>query len=186
MEESDSAGTAPGFKDRMNQLYLSIILRYSSYIESKENLSVAELPTLVTPNSTAVSEISEQIKGDNYSYESSFYDASVRSLEFVKTEIDDVFLPVQFWILPDETLKFRLGDQVDKNILLCSILIKLGNPSTKVLIFIGEDSRKSYVYYEFNEGVYLLDLTDNIKLFKNKEEMFKGIGISEDTKSPIL
>ena len=81
MEESDSAGTAPGFKDRMNQLYLSIILRYSSYIESKENLSVAELPTLVTPNSTAVSEISEQIKGDNYSYESSFYDASVRSLE---------------------------------------------------------------------------------------------------------
>lgn len=181
MEESDSGGTTLDFKERLNQLYLSIILRYSSYIESKENLSVAELPTLITPNSNAVSEVSERIRGDGYSYESSFYDASVRALEFVKSEIDDVLLPVQFWILPEETLRFRLGDQVDKNILLCSILIRLGNPSAKVLIFIGEDSRKSYVYYEFNDGVYLLDLTDGIKLFKSRDEMLNAIGVSEHT-----
>lgn len=168
-------------KDRLNQLYLSIIMRYRNYIEERENLSVAELPNLVTPNSDLVLKKVEELKGSNYIYESGFYEASTRALQFIKDEIDEVMLPVQFWILPDETIKFRLGDKVDKNTLLCSLLIGLGNPSSKVIIIINGSSRKEYVNFEFNENIYLFNIDGSIKIFQNKEEMIKHLDIGENT-----
>lgn len=48
----EAAGT--GREGRLNNLYLAVISRYKEYIEEKEGLSVAELPTLVTPNSEKV------------------------------------------------------------------------------------------------------------------------------------
>ena len=169
------------FKDRLNQLYLAVILRYRDYIEEKENLSVAELPRLVTPESPLVSRTADEIKGESYIYEANFYDASIRAQEFVRETVDEILLPVQFWILPDETIKFRLGDSIDSNILLCSLLIRLGNPSTKVLINIRDDERKAYVYYEFNNSIYLLDINEEAKAFPKKEDMLKLIGIDENS-----
>ncbi len=168
-------------RDRLNQLYLSIIMRYRSYIEGRENLSVAELPRLVTPSSDGVSRKAAELKGDNYIYESGFYDASNAAVEFIKSGIDDVMLPVQFWIMPDEALRFRMGDQVDKSILLCSILIGLGNPSAKVLIIIKEDVRKAFVYYEFNSSIYIFDIEGEAKVFSGRDEMIKSLDIDEDS-----
>ncbi len=168
-------------KDRLNQLYLSIIMRYRNYIEERENLSVAELPSLITPNSDLVTKKAEELKGNNYTYELGFYEASTKALQFIKNEIDEVLLPVQFWILPDETIKFKLGDPIDKNILLCSLIIHLGNPSSKVIIIINETSRKAYVHYEFNEGIYLFNVNGSIKLFQKKEDMINYLDINENT-----
>lgn len=168
-------------KDRLNQLYLSIIMRYRNYIEERENLSVAELPNLVTPNSDLVLKKVEELKSSNYIYESGFYEASTRALQFIKDEIDEVMLPVQFWILPDETIKFKLGDKIDKNTLLCSLLVGLGNPSSKVIIIINDGSRKEYVNFEFNDNIYLFNIDGSIKIFQNKEDMIKHLDISENT-----
>ncbi len=169
------------FKDRLNQLYLAVILRYRDHIEEKENLSVAELPRLVTPESQLVSRTADEIKGEEYVYEANFYEASLKAQEFVRDKIDGVLLPVQFWILPDETIKFRLGDSIDNSILLCSLLIKLGNPSTKVLISIREDTRKAYVYCEFNNSIYLFDISEGVDAFQTKEDMLKHVGIDENS-----
>jgi hypothetical protein len=168
---------------RLSEVYLSIISRYRQYIEEKEDLSVAELPTLVTPKNQKVTDSVERIKSGFgvYSYDKNFHDASIKAFELVKKEIDDIVLPVQFWITPEEALTFRMGDSIDKNILLCSMLISLGNPSAKVLVRMHQDVMRIFVYYEFNGGVYELDLSNGIKEYKSKEEMISSLGIGEET-----
>jgi hypothetical protein len=109
---------------RLSQLYLSIISRYKGYIEEKEELAVAELPTLVLPKGELVLRKVNEIKGTftNYGYDSDFPKAAMKAFEFVRDEIEEIILPLQFWLNPDETAEFRLGDRIDRNILLCSIL----------------------------------------------------------------
>lgn len=168
---------------RLNQTYLAIISRYKDYIEEKEGLSVAELPMLVMPNNQKVGQKADELKSGflNYLYQNNFQEAAVRSYEFIRKEIDDVTLPLQFWLTPEETLEFMMGDAMDKNILLCSILIKLGNPSAKVFVKMADNSRKVFVHYEFKNRTYILDMENGIKEFDSKESMLKTMEMGEET-----
>ena len=169
--------------DTLNKIYLTIISRYKDYIEEKEGLSVAELPTLVTPKNMVVAKKVEEIESGlgHYRYDADFYDASVMAFNFVKDEVGDAVLPLQFWLTPEETLAFLMGDAFDKNVLLCSLIIGLGNPSCKVFTTIKDDSRRIFVYYEFSGAVHMLDLKDGIKSFSDKDSMLVSLGMDEDT-----
>ncbi len=168
--------------EELNQLYLAIIQRYKDYIEEEESLSVAELPTLVTPLSEKVADKASEIMNDfeHYSYDADFYGASVKALEFVKDGIADVVLPLQFWLTPADTLTFGMGDAVDKCVLLCSLLIRLGNPSAKVLIKVYDSTRSVFVYYEYSGKLYRLDIRDGVSEFLSREQMLGSIGIDEE------
>jgi hypothetical protein len=167
----------------LGQLYLAVIQRYKDYIEEQESLSVAELPTLVTPNNEKVAAKAKEVMDDfdHYTYEGSFYDASVEALEFVRDKIADATLPLQFWLSPADTLTFGMGDIVDKCVLLCSLLIKLGNPSAKVLMSIRDSTRNVLVYYEYSGKLYLLDMKDGIRELPGKDAMLKALGIDENS-----
>jgi hypothetical protein len=168
---------------RLNQIYLAIISRYRDYIEEHEHISVSELPSLVTPKNAAVEGKANEIKAafGTYSYKSSFKEASLRAFEFVKNEIEDAVLPLQFWLTPEETLTFMAGDIIDKNVLLCSILISLGNPAAKVLVCMKDSSRFVYTYYEADGAVYLMDLKNGLTEFQSKAEMMRSAGIGDDS-----
>ena len=73
-----------------------------------------------------------------------------------------------------------MGDVIDKNILLCSLLVALGNPSSKVLVVIDGNMR-SYNYFEFNGRHWLVDLSTGIKEFGSREAMLSSISIGEDS-----
>jgi hypothetical protein len=169
--------------NKLNQIYLFIISKYKEHIESGEKLSVAELPTMIMPKISAVLKKSNEIKEmyGEFVYEANFVDASIKAFDFVRNEIEDVALPIQFWLTPEETLKFMSGDITDKNMLLCSLLIALGNPSAKVLVVINNNERKIVVYYEFNNLLTMLDLDDGTRLFSTKEDMLKSLGMNEDS-----
>jgi hypothetical protein len=170
-------------EDKLSQVYLAIISRYKDYIEEKEGLSVAELPRLVTPSDPKVKEKVDEIKEGflNYDYLGNFKEASIRAHEFVRDQITEAILPLQFWLTPDETLTFRLGDQMDKNMLLCSIFIGLGNPSAKVFVKISDSARGVFVYFEFKGRIYLFDIEGAVKEFDGKEQMLLGMGLKEET-----
>ncbi len=178
----DGKGAEDARLEGLNQLYLAIIQRYKEYIEDEESLSVAELPTLVTPESEKVADKAAEIMGDfdHYSYEVDFYEASIKALEFVKDSIKDAVLPLQFWLTPTDTLTFRMGDSVDKCMLLCSLLIKMGNPSAKVLMKMYDSTRTVFTYYEHSGRVYLLDLKDSVKEFESREQLLGSLSINED------
>lgn len=167
---------------KLNNIYLAIISRYKDYIEEKESISVAELPTLVTPNNNAVKGKVDEIKRsfEKYDYDKDFYEASLKAFEFVKEKIDSVVLPLQFWLTPEETLVFLVGDAFDKNILLCSLIIGLGNPSSKVMVVMKSDSKRIFVTYEYNAKFYLLDLNDGVREFSNRDEIMNILKEGEE------
>jgi len=168
---------------KQNQIYLAIISRYKEYIEEKENLSIAELPRLVTPKDEAVAEKVKELQANfkPYVYENEFYNASILTQHFVNSNISNMVLPLQFWLSPAETLRFMIGDEVDKNILLCSLLVALGNPSAKVLINVRDGAMNVYVYYEFKEKFYLMSKENDVQVFESKDSMLKSMEISEDS-----
>lgn len=177
-----SSGGLSEREHRLNQLYLAIISRYKGYIEEKESLSVAELPILVTPNNEKVVQKAKEIKAHflNYDYDANFREAASMAQEFVGKSITDIVLPLQFWLTPEETLTFTMGDAMDRCILLCSILINLGNPSAKILIKTVDTSRSVYVYYEFGGKIYATD-DSVLKEYESKEAMLNSLGINENT-----
>ena len=182
--DSEAEGVSPDFERlrKLNAIYLRIINRYRDYIGEEESLSVAELPRLVTPKNRSVVEKAEEIKNgfDQYSYERDFYAASVTAYEFVRNEIDEINLPVEFWLEPAETIEFAAGEKLDRYTLLCSLIIALGNPSAKILIIEKNERLNPVLYYEL-DGVYLMNFDSEIRKFGSKDEMLAQIGIEEDS-----
>ncbi len=169
--------------ERLNRIYLAIIMRYVNYIEEKESISVAELPMLVTPSNKEIIKRADSLKSkfSAYTYENNFFEASMAALDFVRDKIEYVSMPLQFWLMPEETLQFMAGDIIDKNVLLCSLIISLGNPSAKVLIKIQNESRKVITYYEFNGHIYVLNVDDGVVEYGSRDEMLENIHVDDDT-----
>lgn len=169
---------------KLNQVYLAVISRYKDTIEEREHLSVAELPSLITPKEEAVLRKAEEIKSvfGIYTYRTNFYEASIEAANFVKNTVDDVVMPVQFWLSPSETMQFGIGDLLDRNTLLCSLLIALGNPSAKVMVVIKNSSRSVLTYYEFEGRAYSLDLSQphGFKAYENRGALIKSLGLGEE------
>ncbi|MEM3839342.1 MAG: hypothetical protein QXF01_02055 [Candidatus Micrarchaeaceae archaeon] len=175
MDESD-------LLKKYNSLYLEIIMKYKDYIEEQESLYVAELPKLVTPADESVKGLAALIlsKFQDYNYEKDFYEASRLSYEFVKESIKTVTLPIQFWLKPSLTINHGAGDLFDKAVLLCSLLISLGNPSAKIIIVVGENRRSVVVYFELNGKIIAMDLEKGVSSFGIKEELLKALRIGSD------
>jgi hypothetical protein len=167
---------------KLNAIYLRIINRYNSYIGEDESISVAELPRLITPKDPQVLKKAKEIieSFEAYEYDRDFYAASIKAYEFVKSEIEPIVLPVEFWLEPSETLEFGAGEKLDRYTLLCSLLIALGNPSTKILITEKNERLSPILYYEFN-SIYMLDFDNEIRKFESKKELLAHLGMDDDT-----
>ena len=178
MEKDDNAELLKKY----NQVYLEIIMRYKDYIEENENLYVAELPKLITPDDESVAGIANRIKSSfpAYEYSENFIDAAKMAYSYVKDEIALFNLLIQFWLKPEEVIRCGAGDIFDKATLLCSILIALGNISTKLLIKVDDSERDFAVYSEFNGSIVAFDLESGFKEYKSREELLESMGISKE------
>lgn len=167
---------------KYNSLYLGIIMKYKEYIEEQEGLYVAELPKLVTPFDESVKGLATIIssKFPDYNYDENFNDAAQLSYDYVKNSVANVSLPIQFWLRPSQTINYGAGDLFDKGVLLCSLLEALGNPSTKIIIVIGESHRSFVVYFEFKEKVTAINVESGIAAFQDREELLRSLGVKED------
>ena len=86
--------------EKYSSLYLEIIMRYRDYIEEKETLYMADLPTLVTPAEESVLSKVKDIKSmfARYNYEEDFRSAAKEAQWHVRDKIVTISLPVQFWL----------------------------------------------------------------------------------------
>ncbi len=171
---------------KYNSLYLEIIMKYKEYIEEQEGLYVAELPKLVMPSDESVKGVAALIssKFPDYNYDENFGAAAQLAYDFVKGSIVNVTLPVQFWLKPGQTIAYGAGDLFDKATLLCSILVALGNPSTKIIIVIGENQRSFVVYYEFNEKITAINIERGmISSFNDRDQLLRSLGVKEDAET---
>ncbi len=173
---------------KYNSLYLEIIMKYRGDIEEHESLYIAELPRLVTPQDGVVKGLADTILGrfPGYRYDDNFYDAAKAAFSHVRDAISTVSLPVQFWLSPAQTINYSAGDVFDKAVLLCSLLVAMGNASSKVMVAAGESERRILVYFELGNRVIALDLEKgSINEARDKNELLRSIGVRETTESDL-
>lgn len=164
---------------KYNALYLEIIMRYKDAIERGETLYVAELPKLVTPNDEAVLSVVSKMTSSFhvYNYDENFLEASRLAHEYVKEEIATISPPIQFWLRPNQVINLQAGDVFDKIVLLCSILIALGNLSTTIVTAVKDNYKKHVVCCDYKGELMIVDLEDGISTAKSMEEVLERVGI---------
>ena len=112
--------------------------------------------------------------------ERDFYEALRLAHAYVKDRIAKVTPPVQFWLNPGQTLDIGAGDTFDKATLLCSILIALGNLSSKIITASEDAKTTTGIYCEHQDRILYADLEGGIKEFGSKAELLEMLGIREN------
>ncbi len=168
--------------EKYSSLYLEIIMRYRDYIEQEETLYMADLPTLITPDDENVLSKAKSIKSmfASYNYDEDFLGAAKEAQWYVRDKIATISLPVQFWLRPGQTLSLESGDVFDKAVLLCTMLIALGNVTAKVITVIRDSEKMFAVYCEFSGRIVLFDVEGTTSEFGSKEEMLGKLEIGKD------
>jgi hypothetical protein len=165
-----------------NSIYLEIIMRYKELIEEKESLYLADLPKLVTPNDDNVVLLAKEIEGNFpvFNYDENFPEAVRLSYQYVKDRITPISLPIQFWLKPDQTIRYSAGDIFDKAVLLCSLLIAIGNVSSRIIVVAKETDRSFIVYAEFGGKIMAVDLEKGVRDFANLGALLDELSIDRD------
>jgi hypothetical protein len=167
--------------EKYNALYLEIIMRYKDAIELGETLYVAELPKLVTPaDENVVAAVSKILSTFHiYIYDENFLEAVQQAHKFVKDEIVTVSPPIQFWLRPGQVLMMQAGDTFDKAVLLCSMMIALGNMSSKIVTTVNDSGKRHVVCCEYKGEQIAVDLEDGVSKSASREELLQTLGIKE-------
>ncbi len=179
MDEKDAALKA------YNNIYLEIIMRYKEQIEEREGLYLADLPKLVTPNDENVILLAKELQGNFpvFDYDANFPEAARLAYEYVRNRITPISLPIQFWLRPAQTIRYSAGDFFDKAVLLCSLLIAMGNVSSRVIVVAKNEERAFVVYAEFGGGLIAIDLEKGVKDYGSIDSLLKELKVdsNEDT-----
>ncbi|MDE1855192.1 MAG: hypothetical protein KGH57_02650 [Candidatus Micrarchaeota archaeon] len=164
---------------KYNALYLEMIMRYREKIEEGEKLHLAELPKLVTPGDESVMAAANKIREafPSYTAEKDFPDAARKSYDFVSESIVRISPPLQFWLKPSEVISIGAGDVFDQAVLLCSMLISLGNLSAKVIASVKNDEKNFAVYYELNGKLIVMEFGKGVRELKDRNELLANMGI---------
>ncbi len=165
-----------------NSIYLEIIMRYKEQIEDNEELYPADLPKLVTPSNDNVALLAKEIEGKFpvYNYDENFPEAAALAYAYVRDRIIPISLPVQFWLKPEQTIMYGAGDIFDKAVLLCSLLIAMGNVASRVVVAAKDTDRTFIVYSEFKDRLISMDLDNGIKDYGSLDDLLKELKVDKD------
>ena len=165
-----------------NSIYLEIITRYKEYIEEREGLYLTDLPRLITPADESVVLLTKELEGNfpAYNHDENFEDAVKLAYSHVRDKIAQISLPIQFWLKPAQTIRYSAGDIFDKAVLLCSLLIAIGNVSSRVMVIVRNNDRHFVVYSEFKDKILGIDMESGLSTYRNMDELLERNNINKD------
>ena len=155
-EASAAAGEPEPTDDEVRlRLFRLIIDRYRDKLEEYETKSVSDLKSLVQPRNDKILQVREVLLEDfhPYVYEENFLSAAKLVFSHVSS-FRTISAPVSFWLEFSEMYELMAGDEIDKSILLCSILRSLGSENAKVFV---TDTKNSYVLFQFAGKSFVAD-----------------------------
>ncbi len=145
---------------KKNLLYSILLDRYRDLIEEKEEKSISALKYLINPEDKFIRSKVEEIKKQFEEYSNK--KAIQKTIEYIKT-IESIRWPVSFWLSFEDVDKYKIGDDMDKCLILCSLLKALHIDSQ---ILIDED-KHPYLLYNLDKDSFLIDC--------DKGEIDKGL-----------
>jgi hypothetical protein len=135
------------------RLFRLIIERYRGEIEEHENKTVSDLKGMVLPHDPIITKTRDSLlEGFRpYIYEEHFLPAAKMCCEYVSS-FATISPPVAFWLGFSDMQSIMAGDEIDKSILLCSLLRSLGSPDARIFV---TDTKNSYVLCSFGGKFHL-------------------------------
>jgi len=135
------------------KLYKLIIERYRDEIEEHENKTVADLKSTIQPHDPIITKTRDSLLESfrPYIYAENFIAAAKMCCEYVSS-FATISPPVAFWLTFSDMQSIMAGDEIDKSILLCSLLRSIGSESARVFV---TDTKNSYVLCQFSGKFYL-------------------------------
>ena len=137
------------------KLYRLIIDRYRETIEEHETKTISELKLLVQPQHPEISGVKESIEGGFHPYSS--HDNLLQAATMAARHVSSfrtISAPVSFWLTFSDMKELMAGDEIDKSILLCSILRSLGSEDARVFV---TDAKSSCVLFGFSGQFFVAD-----------------------------
>jgi len=156
---------------RKAALYWKIIERYRDTIEATEAKSITDLRALIVPENPVVRKIAAEVKSGFRPYipEHDEISAAYKAFEYCKG-LKNELIEIEYWLTPEEMVDLKAADEIDKAILLCSVLRAL-EIDAKVLVATEEKMRHGVVIFEAYEKFYWMDPTHDVLLSGEREEI---------------
>jgi len=155
-------------------LYRRIIERYREMIEKSETKTVTELRSLIVPKDAAVVKLRDGLLKEfrPYIFEQHFEEVARKAYAFVLDKVANEELPVDFWLEPRDVVELRVADEMDKAVLLCSLLRSLECESAKVIVE-SNGERHVFVGFEFKGKYMLMDPAHRVMVEGKREDVLK-------------
>jgi hypothetical protein len=135
------------------KLFRLIIERYRQDIEEHENKSVSDLKGMILPHDPTIVKTRDSLLESfrPYIYEEHFLAAAKMCCEYVSS-FATISPPVAFWLTFSDMRSIMAGDEIDKSILLCSLLRSLGSPDARIFV---TNTKNSYLLCSFGGKFHL-------------------------------
>ena len=135
------------------RLYKLIIERYRDEIEEHENKSVSDLKGMILPHDPIIVKTRDSLLDGfrPYIYEENFLAAAKMCCEYVAS-FSTISPPVAFWLTFSDMQSIMAGDEIDKSLLLCSLLRSIGSPDARIFV---TNTKNSYVLCSFDGKFHL-------------------------------
>ena len=135
------------------KLFRLIIERYRGDVEEHENKSVSDLKGMILPHDPIITKTRDSLLESfrPYIYEEHFLPAAKMCCEYVAS-FATISPPVAFWLTFSDMQSILAGDEIDKSILLCSLLRSIGSPDARIFV---TNTKNSYVLCSFNGKFHL-------------------------------
>jgi len=129
------------------KLFRLIIDRYREEIEEHENKTVSDLKGMILPHDPIIVKTRDSLLESfrPYIYEEHFLAAAKMCCEYVAS-FATISPPVAFWLTFSDMRSIMAGDEIDKSILLCSLLRSIGSPDARIFV---TNTKNSYVLCSF-------------------------------------
>ena len=151
------------------ELYKLIVMRYKELVEKSEEKTITEIRSMISPYNDFIQKKKAEILSNFPSYdpEKDFFSAMRKAVEYIKS-IENIRVPVKFWLNFEELDRMKAGDVYSQAILLASLLRAL-------------DGKEVVVYSTEKENFYVGFVWQGLKYVINPENgaMFIGDDIQK-------
>lgn len=176
MRKAASTGEVAELRRKV-AVYRRIIARYEEKIAEFETKTITELKSLINPNDEVVLRLRDGLLERHfhpYIYEKDFEKAAQIAFDFVLKEVASEELPVDFWLTPRDVIELGAADEMDKAVLLCSLLRAMDCSSAKVVVE-SDGERHVFVSFGWGDRYHILDPVHGTKESGERKDVLRKL-----------
>ncbi|MDD4250847.1 MAG: transglutaminase-like domain-containing protein [Candidatus ainarchaeum sp.] len=146
--------------DMQIKLCKFLLQKYSDIINEREQRTIGEIKALTDGTDLTIQNITEEFKGNQYTFEDNYLETLKKIYDYIKKEVDfiDVNFGINYWLTAKEIINLKISDDEDLAVLTCAFMKALGDNNAEVIIAELDNLKThAFVVTTINENFLILD-----------------------------